>query len=182
MIFHIHLNFTYSLYCYIALHNQLHLSIKRNERTAFFNPEWALYVHMYLLQFESCSVSSNTFALRWTWTLTSECKPWHGFVFVIGLFCLSLSDVNECEETNGGCEALCCNTIGSFYCKCPSGQELKEDGKTCQGKGHLSTINTGINAVSIRHLGPCFVLHSLNNTDMAAKWGDCFCALLTQVS
>ncbi|KAL4604866.1 multiple epidermal growth factor-like domains protein 6 [Arapaima gigas] len=43
-----------------------------------------------------------------------------------------LIDVNECEETNGGCEALCCNTIGSFYCKCPSGQELKEDGKTCQ--------------------------------------------------
>ncbi|KAL1265047.1 hypothetical protein QQF64_003074, partial [Cirrhinus molitorella] len=41
-------------------------------------------------------------------------------------------DVNECEETNGGCEALCCNTIGSFYCKCPAGQELKEDGKTCQ--------------------------------------------------
>lgn len=43
-------------------------------------------------------------------------------------------DVNECEETNGGCEALCCNTIGSFYCRCPPGLKLNEDGKTCQGK------------------------------------------------
>uniref|UniRef100_A0A3Q3C590 EGF-like calcium-binding domain-containing protein n=1 Tax=Haplochromis burtoni TaxID=8153 RepID=A0A3Q3C590_HAPBU len=44
------------------------------------------------------------------------------------------TDVNECEETNGGCEALCCNTIGSFYCRCPPGQKLNEDGKTCQGQ------------------------------------------------
>ncbi|KAK7915695.1 hypothetical protein WMY93_011456 [Mugilogobius chulae] len=44
----------------------------------------------------------------------------------------STLDVNECEETNGGCEALCCNTIGSFYCRCPPGQRLHEDGKTCQ--------------------------------------------------
>uniref|UniRef100_A0A3B4UTD0 EGF-like calcium-binding domain-containing protein n=1 Tax=Seriola dumerili TaxID=41447 RepID=A0A3B4UTD0_SERDU len=42
--------------------------------------------------------------------------------------------VNECEETNGGCEALCCNTIGSFYCRCPPGLKLNEDGKTCQGE------------------------------------------------
>lgn len=47
-------------------------------------------------------------------------------------------DLNECEETNGGCEALCCNTIGSFYCRCPPGQKLNEDGKTCQGES--STI------------------------------------------
>lgn len=46
----------------------------------------------------------------------------------------SPSDVNECEETNGGCEALCCNTIGSFYCRCPPGLKLNEDGKTCEGE------------------------------------------------
>lgn len=45
-----------------------------------------------------------------------------------------LPDVNECEETNGGCEALCCNTIGSFYCRCPPGLKLNEDGKSCQGE------------------------------------------------
>uniref|UniRef100_A0A3Q3IYJ3 EGF-like calcium-binding domain-containing protein n=1 Tax=Monopterus albus TaxID=43700 RepID=A0A3Q3IYJ3_MONAL len=42
--------------------------------------------------------------------------------------------VNECDEINGGCEALCCNTIGSFYCRCPPGQTLNDDGKTCQGE------------------------------------------------
>ncbi|XP_061147513.1 multiple epidermal growth factor-like domains protein 6 [Syngnathus typhle] len=42
-------------------------------------------------------------------------------------------DVNECEESNGGCEALCYNTIGSFYCRCPAGLKLSQDGKTCQG-------------------------------------------------
>uniref|UniRef100_A0A671KED8 EGF-like calcium-binding domain-containing protein n=1 Tax=Sinocyclocheilus anshuiensis TaxID=1608454 RepID=A0A671KED8_9TELE len=47
----------------------------------------------------------------------------------------------QCEETNGGCEALCCNTIGSFYCKCPAGQELREDGKTCQGESHLLSVS-----------------------------------------
>ncbi|KAG9352925.1 hypothetical protein JZ751_017501 [Albula glossodonta] len=52
-------------------------------------------------------------------------------------------NVNECEETNGGCEALCCNTIGSFYCKCPSGQELKEDGKTCQDVDECQVHNGG---------------------------------------
>ncbi|KAL2090808.1 hypothetical protein ACEWY4_013071 [Coilia grayii] len=54
-----------------------------------------------------------------------------------------LLDVNECEETNGGCEALCCNTIGSFYCKCPDGQELREDGKTCKAcTNSISSLDT----------------------------------------
>uniref|UniRef100_A0A4W5M3X4 EGF-like calcium-binding domain-containing protein n=1 Tax=Hucho hucho TaxID=62062 RepID=A0A4W5M3X4_9TELE len=47
---------------------------------------------------------------------------------------LDVHHMNECEETNGGCEALCCNTIGSFCCKCPLGQELREDSKICQGE------------------------------------------------
>lgn len=47
--------------------------------------------------------------------------------------------MNECEETNGGCEALCCNTIGSFYCRCPPGLKLNEDRKTCQGKKFFLT-------------------------------------------
>uniref|UniRef100_A0A8B9HMH4 EGF-like domain-containing protein n=1 Tax=Astyanax mexicanus TaxID=7994 RepID=A0A8B9HMH4_ASTMX len=43
-------------------------------------------------------------------------------------------DVNECEESTADCEGLCCNTIGSFYCKCSSGFTLRDDGKTCEGR------------------------------------------------
>ncbi|XP_056651947.1 multiple epidermal growth factor-like domains protein 6 [Monodelphis domestica] len=43
-------------------------------------------------------------------------------------------DVNECEVENGGCESQCCNTIGSFYCKCPEGQKLRDDRKACEGR------------------------------------------------
>ncbi|KAM6240977.1 multiple epidermal growth factor-like domains protein 6 [Porphyrio hochstetteri] len=40
-------------------------------------------------------------------------------------------DLNECETGNGGCESRCCNTIGSFYCQCPAGLRLEQDGKAC---------------------------------------------------
>lgn len=66
------------------------------------------------------------------------------FQTVMCVCSLPLSDVNECEETNGGCEALCCNTIGSFYCKCPAGHELKEDGKTCQGESRLFSLGFSV--------------------------------------
>jgi len=45
-------------------------------------------------------------------------------------------DVNECEQNNGGCEDLCTNTDGSFYCSCPNriGFELAPSGLNCTGK------------------------------------------------
>lgn len=47
--------------------------------------------------------------------------------------------MNECEEAaNGGCESQCCNTVGSFYCRCPEGSRLKDDGKACEGTGSQS--------------------------------------------
>ncbi|KAJ7415695.1 hypothetical protein BTVI_37659 [Pitangus sulphuratus] len=44
-----------------------------------------------------------------------------------------LADVNECTVENGGCQDQCCNTVGSYHCKCPAGQKLEEDGKSCGG-------------------------------------------------
>ena len=36
-------------------------------------------------------------------------------------------DIDECTTNNGGCEHLCTNTIGSFYCTCYSGFHLSND-------------------------------------------------------
>ena len=37
------------------------------------------------------------------------------------------SDVNECQEWNGGCEYGCGNTIGSYHCFCENGHSLKNE-------------------------------------------------------
>lgn len=68
-----------------------------------------------------------------------------GFSFFLSF----LSDINECADENGGCEGTCCNTIGSYYCRCPDGSKLGDDGKSCQGKHTLTseflkTINLSI--------------------------------------
>ena len=41
------------------------------------------------------------------------------------------SDTDECESDNGGCQHICVNTIGSYYCLCLPGYTLHEDGHTC---------------------------------------------------
>ena len=50
------------------------------------------------------------------------------------ILCVLTSDVDECAINNGGCEQMCSNTIGSFYCTCESGYQLDEDGMNCSGK------------------------------------------------
>eukprot|EP00116_Pleurobrachia_bachei_P012703 sb/3472965/ len=42
---------------------------------------------------------------------------------------LNLGDVDEC--LGKPCSHNCVNTLGSFYCTCPVGMELNEDGLNC---------------------------------------------------
>ena len=44
-----------------------------------------------------------------------------------------LIDVNECEESNGGCQHQCKNINGSYVCQCNKGFFLDGNGKTCSG-------------------------------------------------
>lgn len=45
-----------------------------------------------------------------------------------------LTDINECNTSNGGCNQTCVNEIGSFHCECDSGYTLDSDGFGCTGK------------------------------------------------
>ena len=44
-----------------------------------------------------------------------------------------MTDINECNESNGGCSHNCNNTEGSFECFCRDGYILDDDGKNCSG-------------------------------------------------
>ena len=48
-----------------------------------------------------------------------------------------LADINECSDSNGGCDNDCINTIGSFYCECDNGYTLQTNRKTCNGQLHV---------------------------------------------
>ena len=46
---------------------------------------------------------------------------------------LHRSDVDECSAANGGCQQLCNNTVGSFFCACQIGYSLQPNGFNCTG-------------------------------------------------
>ncbi|XP_053380499.1 epidermal growth factor-like protein 7 isoform X2 [Mercenaria mercenaria] len=41
------------------------------------------------------------------------------------------TDIDECQNTDHGCQQICKNTAGSYMCACQTGFTLAEDGKTC---------------------------------------------------
>ena len=45
-----------------------------------------------------------------------------------------VSDLEECEFDNGGCNQTCINTYGSFECSCDVGFTLAADELGCDGK------------------------------------------------
>lgn len=60
-------------------------------------------------------------------------------VEVRGMCCVCLlkrffvTDIDECQSNNGGCDHFCKNTVGSFDCSCRKGFKLLTDEKSCQG-------------------------------------------------
>lgn len=44
-----------------------------------------------------------------------------------------VTDVNECEDSNNGCDGQCINTEGGYDCQCTSGRVWSADNRTCEG-------------------------------------------------
>ena len=42
-------------------------------------------------------------------------------------------DIDECKSLNGGCEHICTNNNGSFFCTCLAGYVLTNDSLSCAG-------------------------------------------------
>ena len=52
---------------------------------------------------------------------------------MLKIIVLPCVDINECDDSNGGCEQTCQNTQGSFYCSCWNGYGLDANKYNCSG-------------------------------------------------
>ncbi|XP_078664090.1 E-selectin-like [Branchiostoma floridae x Branchiostoma belcheri] len=55
----------------------------------------------------------------------------------------SCNDIDECSATNGGCDHVCTNTLGSFQCSCVDGFNLNADGHSCDDIDECINANGG---------------------------------------
>ena len=50
-------------------------------------------------------------------------------------------DIDECEtDHSGGCDHICINTNGSYYCTCQDGYDLMKDNSSCAGMNEIVII------------------------------------------
>jgi len=50
------------------------------------------------------------------------------------LHSVSTTDIDECNAENGGCDMVCVNTLGSYYCTCLQGYMYDSALNICNGK------------------------------------------------
>ena len=51
-------------------------------------------------------------------------------------------DIDECSNSNGGCQHNCSNIVGSHYCSCAAGYSLDDNDHSCLSKIHHTYIVT----------------------------------------
>ena len=73
----------------------------------------------------------------WTSPLTVYVQR---YVLVQSIFCST--DINECQNLNGGCEQECVDSEGSYSCQCYMGYTNMEGNRFhCEGKLYLLKIS-----------------------------------------
>jgi len=56
------------------------------------------------------------------------------------VICGNYSDVDECVKSNGGCQHVCKNEVGSYQCLCHSGHLLGTDEYNCEGINKVTEL------------------------------------------
>ena len=55
-----------------------------------------------------------------------------------------MTDINECNTNNGGCNQTCVNEVGTYHCECKVGFLLDDDAHGCSGilTNHIVVFRT----------------------------------------
>lgn len=101
----------------------------------------------------SCPVvAACNYGIRWTHRLRFGITA-DSLSMICLLFLFLHSDIDECQENNGGCDHFCRNTVGSFECSCQKGHKLLTDERTCQGQCPTAVAHTGSACLWVRPPG-----------------------------
>ena len=73
-------------------------------------------------------------SLKHSWNTLRQISLFFFYTMLLSVY----ADIDECDEDNGNCEQECFNTPGSFQCRCASGFQLRDDGRTCQPESDTS--------------------------------------------
>ncbi|XP_023349117.1 tolloid-like protein 1 [Eurytemora carolleeae] len=68
-----------------------------------------------------------------------------------GFAAIFFTDKDECATENGGCQQVCRNTIGAYYCSCHQGFVLHENGHDCKEGGCKHEISGNRGEISSPH-------------------------------
>ena len=61
-----------------------------------------------------------------------------GVAFIhLTMFIYCCTDIDECVESNGGCQHVCNNSVGSYRCLCDNGYSLGENKHSCEGNIYI---------------------------------------------
>ena len=106
-----------------------------------------MYLSSFIVPRQGLRSSSRVWFYVWHVQFKKDLATRLGFKdLVITTFILNIavfiSDIDECQRGNGGCEQDCQNMIGSYKCYCRQGFQLSKDGRRCEGNVLYKIVRT----------------------------------------
>lgn len=89
--------------------------------------------------------------------------PFSQFSGSLFSFNVLVPDIDECRMSNGSCDQICRNTVGSFECSCRKGYKLLTNERTCQGRNTLCSGILGVFCAQQTAVGSL--------TSVQTRWG-----------